>query len=378
MATITIPIKGPIVSNDLGDIYHWLGWDACCPRDIQKGLERAAGDDVIFEINSNGGMCTAGFEIYTTIMKYQGKTEAHVINAASAASLPVCAADKALASDTAIFMIHNAQSYADGDYRDMQMTADALIQFNESVINAYVRKTGKSRGELQELMDNDTYMSPQKAIDYGFIDDFLFGEPCTSDTDTSDTTNNITVMNMVMNGGVPILSEEKAHEIKLLLKDKVEGQNCSEYNTASDIVASKLNTKKGEKRMTLEEMYAEYPELKNEVDALIQNAREEGVQDAKNEGIAAERARLHDLDELTAGIPHDMLYDAKYGNPINAEQLAYQALKQDGIRAAQYLENIVKDSKESGVNDIGVQPENKTLDTVSANLAAHINAKKGR
>lgn len=60
-----IEIKGPIVSNTVGWLYHYLGWDACCPKDVIDGLEKANGDDVVLEINSGGGVCIYGYEMYT-------------------------------------------------------------------------------------------------------------------------------------------------------------------------------------------------------------------------------------------------------------------------------------------------------------------------
>ncbi len=81
----------------------------------------------------------------------------------SAASIIACAADECLISDAAIFMIHNTQCYAEGDYRDMEQEADALKQYNEAIINVYEKRTGKTREELQELMDKNTYMSPEKS-----------------------------------------------------------------------------------------------------------------------------------------------------------------------------------------------------------------------
>ena len=91
-----INVKGPIVSNDSAWLYHYLGWDACCVNDINTGLESANGDDVVIEVNSQGGLCTAGFEMYSAIKQYEGNVEVHVINACSAATFILCAADRCL------------------------------------------------------------------------------------------------------------------------------------------------------------------------------------------------------------------------------------------------------------------------------------------
>ena len=124
---IEINVKGPIVSNSQKWIYEWMGMESCAPKDIEDKLKEAKGEDVVLQINSNGGVATAGFEMYTMLKEYEGKVTARIIGAAmSAASIIACAADECLISDAAIFMIHNTQCYAEGDYRDMEQEADAL------------------------------------------------------------------------------------------------------------------------------------------------------------------------------------------------------------------------------------------------------------
>lgn len=401
---VKIEIKGPIVSNATGWLYHWLGWDACCPKDVSDGLAEANGDDVVVEINSGGGVCVYGFEIYNALMQYPGKVTAHVIYAASAASLPVCAADEALASDACIFMIHNTQSYAEGDYRDFQMEADALKEFNAGIINAYVRKTGKSREELQALMDKDTYMSPQKAMEHGFIDGYLYGNPDGgTDENAGVTTNNSMVT--VLNAEVPVMTDQKARVITSLIKmsqieaisvgaggnspageaEPVESAKAGELpagsgssgaqndsgNTGSDIDATENEDQKGEKKaMTLEEILEEHPEVQGELDALQANAREEG--------ISSERNRLKELDGLSHSVTSDALEKAKYGDkPMDAKELAYMEMMEDGKKAENYMKHAVDDSKDSGVENVGIGlPEQEEPLNESDQLAAHVNKKK--
>ena len=75
-----INVKGPIVSNDVAWFYDWFGWDYACTNKLSQGLEEAAGEDVIIEINSPGGVCVYGYEMYTAIMNYEGKVTVHVIS----------------------------------------------------------------------------------------------------------------------------------------------------------------------------------------------------------------------------------------------------------------------------------------------------------
>ena len=361
---VKIEVKGQLMSNNIAQVYHYFGWDACCPKDISAKLREAAGDEVILEINSPGGYCSAGYEMYTLLMDYEGKVTAHVIEAASAASLLVCAADEALASDTCIFMIHNTQSSTSGDYRDMQASAEALKEFNAGIINAYVRKTGKTREELQALMDNETYMSAQTAIENGFIDGYLFGSPDGQGIEGTADVQGRAVLQAV-NSAFPVITDEKAKEIMVLLKMQ-EGS----VNAASGINCTGNNPGKGDKTdMTLEEMYAEHPELRDEVAAI--------VKDAGTKGADMERGRLEALDKISQSVAGDVLEEAKYGNNrIDARELAYQAMLKDRQVAENYMEEAVEDSASSGAGDVGAGlPQEEQADE-SDSMSAYINAMK--
>lgn len=387
-----IEIKGPIVTNTAGWIYDWLGWDAAYPKALQESLEEAEGEEVILEVNSNGGVATAGFEMYKIIKDYPGKVTVHLINAMSAASLIVCAADEALASDAAILMIHNTQSYAEGDYRAMQMSADALREFNQGIINVYARKTGKSREELQEMMDHDTYMSPEKAREYGFIEGYLYGDPAEEASDVDgvepDGVSNAGVV--VVNAAVPVITDQKAVEIMSLLAQKdglaemmkrvsakgelAEGEpeQASQSNEESlgfNETDSDKKNEGGTENMTLEEFLQENPEAKAELDEKVRNAREEGV--------TAERNRLKDLDALAHTVTPEALADAKYGeDPTDAKTLAFNAMKDDKIRMTAYMADAMKDSEDSGVGNVGAGPA-ETPEDDSDVLAGYVNKRKG-
>ncbi len=391
-----IEIKGPIVTNTAGWLYDLLGWDAAYPKALQESLQEAGEEDVILEVNSNGGVCTAGFEMYKIIKDYPGKVTVHLINAMSAASLIVCAADEALASDAAILMIHNTQSYAEGDYRDMQMSADALKEFNQSIINVYARKTGRSREELQEMMDHDTYMSPDKAKEYGFIEGYLYGDPADDKTREKKTEANA-VGNagiMVVNATVPVITDQKALEIYSLFaqKDglaemmkkvsaeikqaKGEPEQAKEstgeslgFETDSNKKNSNQKNEGGTENMTLEEFLQENPEAKAEMEQKIQNA--------KDEAVTAERDRLKNLDELAHTVTPEALADAKYGkNPSDAKTLAFNAMKDEKLRMTAYMDDALEDSKNSGVDNVGAGSEEDPEDEADV-LASHANKRRG-
>ena len=165
-----INVKGTVVSDDDAWIYNWFGIEAVSPNAISAALAEANGDDVVIRINSNGGDIFAGSEIYDLISSYEGNVLIRIVGmAASAASVIAMAAESEIAP-TGLMMIHNVQSGTHGDYREMEHSAEVLREANRSIMSAYREKTGMSEDELLSLMDNETFMSADTAIEFGFVD----------------------------------------------------------------------------------------------------------------------------------------------------------------------------------------------------------------
>lgn len=170
-----INVKGPIVSNSDAWIYEWFGIEATSPQKVNDALEKANGEDIEVEINSGGGSVFAGSEIYTALKSYKGNVIVKIVGlAASAASVIAMAGNKVMMSPTAQIMIHNVSSRAEGDYRDMEHTADVLKNADNTIANAYKIKTGKTQEELLALMDKETWMTADKAKELGFVDEIMF------------------------------------------------------------------------------------------------------------------------------------------------------------------------------------------------------------
>lgn len=350
---VKVNVKGPIVTNNQKWLYDYLGMDACAPSDISKALEEADGDDIEVYINSNGGVCTAGFEIYTLLKEYSGKVTAKIIGAAmSAASIIACAADKCLISDAGIYMIHNTQSYAEGDYRDMETEADALKQFNEAIVNVYEKKTGKSREELADLMDNNTYMAAERAIELGFVDDYMFK---VSESDTEAM--------LVVNAETPLFTDAMVQKVKSLVLNQRKSAVLPSVNGDLSIKTNKG----GNEKMTLEEFLKENPEQQAAVDAMVQEARAEGTKNERN--------RLKELDSIAKSVTAEALEEAKYGEATkDAKTLAFEAMMDDSRKAAAYMDQAKNDSEEAGTDKVGAGSETPTDN--SADLLARAAMKK--
>nr|WLJ26378.1 MAG: putative ATP dependent Clp protease [Firmicutes phage HS18] len=168
-----IKINGTIVGNDDKWIYDWCDMEAFCPKD----LNLVDGQDVDIEINSPGGYIYPASEIYTALMQHKGNVNITITGrAASAASVIAMAGTKVTMSPTAQMMIHNVSASGAGDYRDFEHYAEQLKKSNDTIANAYMIKTGKTREEILKLMDHETWFTPDEALENGFIDEILSKE----------------------------------------------------------------------------------------------------------------------------------------------------------------------------------------------------------
>lgn len=173
-----IPIKGVIVANDEKMIYEMFGYEVTTPKDVEEMLEEAEeGEDLDVIINSPGGDVFSGSEIYTELMDYNGPVNIKIAGvAASAASIVAMAGGTVKISPTAEMMIHNVTEVAQGDYRYFEHEAEVLKNYNKTMANAYKLKTGMEHEELLDLMGKETWLTPQKAKEYGFVDEIMFDE----------------------------------------------------------------------------------------------------------------------------------------------------------------------------------------------------------
>lgn len=171
-----ISIKGPIIDSDDQWIYDWFGVEATSPKKVSDLINQAKNnEDLEIEINSGGGSVFAGSEIYTSLKSYGGKVITKVVGlAASAASVITMAGDNILISPTGQIMIHNASGGFGGDYRDMEKGAEILKNVNATISNAYRLKTGLSNEELLEMMNKETWLTPQQALEKKFVDEIMF------------------------------------------------------------------------------------------------------------------------------------------------------------------------------------------------------------
>ncbi len=172
-------MNGYIVADGDAWIYRLFGYSVCSPCDIRKAVaDNPPGETLTVEINSPGGSMFAGFEMYSVLLGAGCDTEAEVQSlAASAASTAMLGCKRVKATPVAQVMIHNPAVTADGNQYDHRKTAEDLAKFAQSILNAYeVKCRGrKTRAELEAMMDSETWLPVQEAVDAGLVDEVIGG-----------------------------------------------------------------------------------------------------------------------------------------------------------------------------------------------------------
>ena len=165
-----ISIRGPIVSSNRHRFYQWYGMEATSPKSVADALASGNGERAEVEINSGGGEIFAASEIYTALRNYAGGVHIRIVGLAASAASIIAMAGESEMTPTGMMMIHNVQSSADGDYRQMEHTAGVLRDANHAIISAYVAKTGRPEAEIAAMMDAETWITAERAVELGLID----------------------------------------------------------------------------------------------------------------------------------------------------------------------------------------------------------------
>ncbi|MBD9891129.1 Clp protease ClpP [Enterococcus faecalis] len=223
--TVKIKINGPIISNDDKWFYDWLDMDATCPKDVLDLLPEE-NESVEVTINSYGGLVDMGNEIYTALRSYEGHVKVNIVMAGSAASIIAMAGNTVAISPVGQIMIHNVAMGAGGDYHVMDKASEILQKANSSLANAYVAKTGKTKEEILALMDKETWLTAEEAIENGFVDEIMF--------------ENIERPLLVADAGSGLISKDIINEVKKLKNQQNESVTMVNKEELKEMIAEAI------------------------------------------------------------------------------------------------------------------------------------------
>lgn len=136
---------------------------------LSKQLENIDADTIHVYINSYGGDVNEGLAIYNNLKRSKSKIITYADGfACSIASVIFMAGDERIVSNASLMLIHNAWAYTQGNAKELRKKADDLDVITQASINTYMTEVNISEEELKELLDNETWLTPQQALEWGF------------------------------------------------------------------------------------------------------------------------------------------------------------------------------------------------------------------
>lgn len=166
---------------------NWEGTGVTAKR-IGAALRNIGARDVTVNLNSPGGDFFEGMAIYNLLREHKAKVTIRVLGvAASVASVIAMAGDEILMGDGSFLMIHNAWAVAVGNRHDMTDTAAVLAPFDAAMAALYAHRSGITESEAAMLMDRETWIGAQQAVDDGFATGLLPSSEITRTAQASGT-----------------------------------------------------------------------------------------------------------------------------------------------------------------------------------------------
>ncbi|MCC4477389.1 Clp protease ClpP [Limosilactobacillus reuteri] len=163
-------IDGEIVTDE----YEDTDTSAAGFRNALKSL----GDvkNINLHINSPGGSVFEGIAIYNMLKQNSAHINVYIDGlAASIASVIAMSGDAIFMPSNSMMMVHNPWVMAIGNANELRKQADALDQITKSSVQTYLAKAGDKLDEktLTQLMDDETWLTAQEAVDYGLADEVM-------------------------------------------------------------------------------------------------------------------------------------------------------------------------------------------------------------
>ncbi len=141
---------------------------------IAAALRAIGNNDVVVNINSPGGNMFEGLAIYNQLRAHSGKVTVNVLGiAASAASIIAMAGDEIQMGRGAFLMIHNCWGVCIGNRHDLAKLSQDMEPFDKSMCDIYMARSGQTSEVVSQMMDNETYIGANDAIEKGFADSLL-------------------------------------------------------------------------------------------------------------------------------------------------------------------------------------------------------------
>lgn len=246
-----------------GQIADQSWWDSDVDaKQFADDLKACGGKDITLRINSPGGDIFAAQAIYSMLKTYKGKVTAHIDGlCASAATVVACGADSIIMPRNALYMIHNPMAVIMDrmDAEALTKMAETMQKVKSIIISVYTAKAGdkSNEEEISKLMDEETWMDAEDALNKGLIDEI----------DDYQVQTQMKTGLMVVNSVSMAVDEKEMPKIKNIVhKERKTEMNDSEIVSKIKAVlgmepkTAKEDAKAAAERQRLEDLEALKPE----------------------------------------------------------------------------------------------------------------------
>ena len=156
----------------------------------------------------------------------------HITGHACSAASVIAIAGWSEMAPTALLMIHCVSTYGGGNHAEFAHIAEMLQAADEAMSSAYTAKTGRSREEFLQMMEQETWITAEKALELKMIDKIM--EPQKQAVQMAA-------------GAVPLLSDAQKETARGMLEARKREER--QRVTKAEARLKLLNLKKARRRM---------------------------------------------------------------------------------------------------------------------------------
>lgn len=181
---------GYSIRNAAGDeavvrIYDEIWFLGVNALDFAADLDQITAPKMRVEINSPGGDVWDGIAIYNALRNHPAEVTTRVDGiAASIASVIAQAGDRRIMMSGSQMMIHNAWGLTVGDHNDHEDMARVLAHQDTVIAQIYASRAGSDVDGFRDLMEAETWMTAEQAVEHGLADEVLNPDRVSDSTPT--------------------------------------------------------------------------------------------------------------------------------------------------------------------------------------------------
>lgn len=145
--------------------------------------------DISIYINSPGGSITAGMAIYDVMQFIKPDVQTVCIGMAASMGAFLLAAGtkgKRYALPNAEVMIHQPLGGAQGQATEIEIAAKRILFLREKLNQILAERTGQSLEVISKDTDRDNFMTAERALEYGLIDQIITRSKLPGDHEKED------------------------------------------------------------------------------------------------------------------------------------------------------------------------------------------------